>query len=259
MHGAGTIKQGLLRAVPRSLQRRAKAWYYPRMLRRFTEDRWPETPIVRRLVSPGDHVVDAGANIGYISLLLSRLVGPEGRVHAFEPVPATFELLASNLRALGLKNVEARPVGVSDAASDVFMQTPDYAGGGENLYESHIVSEPGAGFAVRVVPLDEALGTAGGRVTFVKIDVEGHELAAIRGARQLLRAVQPALLIEVSGNPDEPGAAATLFAELKDLGYAPFRRSGLTLVPRVAGDREVDYYFLTASAARRAGAGEPSR
>lgn len=259
MHGGGTIKQGLMRAIPRPLQRRAKAWYYPRMLRNFTEDRWPEAPVVRRLVAPGDHVVDAGANIGYISLLLSRMVGPQGRVHAFEPVPATFELLSSNLRALGLANVEARPVGVSDAAAEVFMQTPDYDGGGENLYESHIVTTPGAGFSARVAPLDEQLGDALSRVTFVKIDVEGHELAAIRGASRLLRAARPALLIEVSGEPDAVGNAATMFDELRSAGYAPYRRTGDVLVPRVAGDREVDYYFLTAETAHRIGAGEVKR
>ncbi len=228
------------------MQRRLKRWYYPRLLRDYREEQWPEARIVRLLVRPGDHVVDAGANIGYISLLLARMVGPGGVVHSFEPVPATFELLENNMRALGVANVRARRMAVSDAAGRARMTTPDYSGGGENLYESHLVgrAEPGS-FEVETARLDDALGGDAQRVTFVKMDVEGHELTAMRGADKLL-AAQPALLVEVSGDPDAAGSnAAALFELLASRGYAAFRTKDGRLARRTKGDKSVDYFFLT--------------
>lgn len=234
-----------MRLAPRGMQRRLKRWYYPALLRRWREERWPEARIVRRLVRAGDHVVDAGANIGYIALLLSRIVGPAGVVHCFEPVPVTFDFLSNNLRALGLSNVRAYRAAVSDAAGTARMTTPDYAGGGENLYESHVVAGDAAGtFQVDVVRLDDAVGADAPRVRFVKIDVEGHELAAVRGAERLL-AHRPALLVEVAGDPDETGSrAAALFAHLAERGYAAFRLDNGRLARRAPGDKSVDYFFL---------------
>ena len=236
----------MLRLLPVGAQRALKRWYYPRLLRRFGEDRWPEAVIVRRLVSPGDHVVDAGANVGYISMLLAGMVGREGVVHCFEPVPTTFDLLSNNLRVLGLGNVRARQAAVSDKAGRARMATPEYEGGGENLYESRLVDGGDAGsFDVDVVRLDEALGLDAGRVSFVKVDVEGHELAAIRGAGRLLDS-RPAFLVEVSGDPDAAGSSACeLFELMASRGYGVFWLRNGRLVRRSAGDRCVDYFFLT--------------
>lgn len=240
------VKQVVLRLLPRSAQRRIKKWYYPRLLRGYSEERWPEARIVRKLVAPGDHVVDAGANVGYISLILSRIVGPAGIVHSFEPVPQTFDLLENNLRVLGLANVRARRAAVSDSPGRARMATPDYAGGGENLYESKLVGSTVAGsFEVEVVRLADALGADVARVSFVKVDVEGHELAVLRGAEDLL-AARPAWLIEVAGDPDATGSdAAQLFALLAAHGYSPHYFAGGRLIPRSRGDKAVDYFFLT--------------
>lgn len=234
--------------MPRGLVRRLKRWHYPRLLRGYGMERWPESAIVTRLVQPGDHVIDAGANIGYISLLLSRMVGPLGVVHSFEPVPTTHEFLAHNVAALALHNIRVRRVAVSDTPGVARMATPDYVGGGENLYESHLVTDGSAEtgtFEVEVARLDDQLGADADRVTFIKIDVEGHELAALRGANRIL-AARPALLIEVAGDPDAAGSQASeLFAMLFRLGYSPWRLADGQLVRRVAGDRSVDYFFLT--------------
>lgn len=233
--------------MPRPVQRFLKRWYYPRLLRAYSEANWPEAPVVRKLVQRGDHVVDAGANIGYISMLLSKMVGPEGVVHSFEPVPVTFDLLAHNLAALRIGNVRARRLAVSDAPGHARMTTPDYKDGGENLYESHLVNGPGGEgtFEVELARMDDALGADCPRVTFLKIDVEGHELAAIRGAGWLL-GVKPALLIEVSGDPDESGSgAAQLFEWLAARGYGAFWLREGKLSRRQHGDRSVDYFFLT--------------
>src|SRR5215469_11112259 len=72
-----------------------------------TSETWMERDAVvaRKLISPGDTVLDIGANIGVYSRMLSRCVGPQGTVYAFEPIPHTFDFLSNNIRKLGLKNV----------------------------------------------------------------------------------------------------------------------------------------------------------
>ncbi len=80
----------------------------------------------------------------------------------------------------------------------------------------------------------------------MKIDVEGHEQALINGARVTLQRDRPILLIEVSGDPDESGSsAAVLLADLRDIGYGAYRLDNGVLAAREAGDRRVNYFFLT--------------
>lgn len=250
-----TAKNWILRHLPRGLVRWVKSWYYPSVLRRFQEENWPGAPVVRRLISPGDTVVDAGANIGYVSMLLARWVGPRGRVHSFEPVPETFSLLSGNMRRLGLQQVEPHPIALSDQAGTAHMHVPQYEKGGENFYESHLATEPpGPGersVTVRVETLDAVLRDRP-RVTFMKLDVEGHELSALRGAKRILDAHRPALYVEMMGDLDRPGdPAAQLVDWLASWGYRVFRADGASVHLRQPGEQSVDYFFLTADHERR--------
>src|SRR5215469_11905501 len=85
---------------------RLKKSYYAYLIG-HTSETWMERDAVvaRKLISPGDTVLDIGANIGVYSRMLSRCVGPQGTVYAFEPIPHTFDFLSNNIRKLGLKNV----------------------------------------------------------------------------------------------------------------------------------------------------------
>ena len=250
--GMKSFRSFLSAHLPAALVRRLKRLYYPWVLSRFPEANWPFSPLVQRLVHPGDCVVDAGANIGYVTLLLSRRVGASGCVHSFEPVPETFEWLSESVRKLGLPNVSLHNCGLSDSARDATMGIPRYSTGGENLYESRIVEEGrGARFArtvgVSLNTLDAALAD-GRRVSFIKIDVEGHELRAVKGAVGVISRDKPALLIEVTGDPDQGGSAACeLFALLSGLGYRAFTWEEGKLQPRSPGCRSGDYVFLLAA------------
>ena len=142
------IKTIAKRILPRSLQHQLKKLYYPGRLRRFSDDEWPVLAVVRTLVREGDWVVDAGANIGYVSMLLSRLVGPKGRVFSFEPVAETFDLLRHNVDQLSLQNVELFEYGLSAAEGESVMEVPQDAAGDDNLYESRVL---GSGEAVKIL------------------------------------------------------------------------------------------------------------
>ena len=239
--------------MPPSWRRSLRAWNSPRQVRRFTPDRWPESVVVCKLVRPGDVVVDAGANIGYITALLARWVGPSGLVHSIEPIPETQHLLQVAMRKLGLHQVRCHACGVSDHAGEATMEVPAYADGIENFYESRVVSAPTTDGSVRSIPvklmkLDDVVGDTLPRVTFMKVDVEGHEEPALLGAARLLNEVRPALLIEINSSLDQPTpATARLLAQLSALDYRVYLLDGARLVERRPGQQAVDYFFLTSA------------
>ena len=131
------------------------------------------------------------------------------------------------------------------------MEVPAYPDGAENFYESHVVtssqvSPSGKQIKVRLKTLDELVGETLSRVTFMKVDVEGHEEPALLGACQLLERARPALLMEINHSLDQPTAAtARMLARLESLGYRAYLLEGTKLVERRAGQQAVDYFFLT--------------
>ena len=86
------------------------------------------------IVQRGDIVIDAGANVGYFTMLFADVVGRHGEVHAFEPVPATFQLLSENIRRFpSYRNVRLNcaALGDRDQRTDILIPQGDY--GGVNL------------------------------------------------------------------------------------------------------------------------------
>lgn len=142
--------------------------------------------LLRSVVRPGMTVVDVGANVGFHTVLLSRLVGPAGRVHAFEPLPETIGMLRANLWRHGCANTVVHPMAVSDQAGVVELEIDPEGGSGTHI---------GAGdLRVRCTTLDEALADT--RVDVLKVDVEGAEPMVLRGAAALI-ARSPKLLAVV--------------------------------------------------------------
>ncbi len=164
-------------------------------------------------IQPGMNVVEAGANIGVYTIQLSRLVGPEGRVFAFEPDPHLFACLRENLVRAGIKNVEPHHCALGSAAGKLSL-----AWDGLNSGDTHLSREaqPGA-VPVEVARLDTVL--AGRRVDFFKLDVQGWELEVLRGMTGLFPA-NPALHLFVEYWPaglrragTEPAALLAFFQE----------------------------------------------
>ncbi|MBN2562059.1 MAG: FkbM family methyltransferase [Phycisphaerae bacterium] len=250
--GMNTVKN-ILSALAGRLPVPMRQWlrkrYYPGVLRRFTDRDWPASAVVRRLVRPGRRAVDVGANIGCVTLLLSRWVMETGRVYSFEPVPDTYAVLAHNVRKLGLRNVELFNCGLSSVEERARMLVPAYASGAENLYESRLVqgeaSDAGRYVDVQLRRLDDCLADTESAVDFIKVDVEAHELEMVRGAEDIIRRFRPALFIEVDGDPDAPEtSAAELFRLLESCGYAACVQEGDSVALRRPGRRAPDYFFL---------------
>jgi FkbM family methyltransferase len=158
----------------------------------------PEESAVRPLILSGQTVLDIGANFGVFTKLFSQLVGPNGSVIAFEPVPQTFRTLAAGVERFHLRNVQAINKAVSDQVGRALMEVPQYAKTeGDNLYEAHIVSAKNSEdiFSVNTVTIDSLQLP---RVDFIKIDVEGHELEVLCGSRETLEKYHPILMVEVT-------------------------------------------------------------
>ena len=213
----------IVRALPERVQQSLRKNYYPGVLRKFTAEQWEYSPAIQALIPDAGTVIDAGANVGYLSHLFAGWVGARGQVYSFEPVPWTFEILASNMKKLGVTNASVFPLALSDAAGSARMQIPRYDDGRENLYESRITAEVQQDLRsveVQLVSLDDYLVEQVSKVDFIKIDVEGHELQVVRGARRILERDHPPLLIEVSGNlADDDSSSGQLRQELAEKGY----------------------------------------
>jgi FkbM family methyltransferase len=142
-----------------------------------------ESAVVRGLLRPGDHVIDAGANIGWFSLLAASIVGPAGKIFAFEPLGTTADHLQRNLALNGASNVEVHRIALSDTRGKARLAIAE---AGNNGTASLFAGDQGEGDIVDTGRLDDFLPT--GRFKLLKMDVEGAEPKVLRGAERLLKA-----------------------------------------------------------------------
>jgi FkbM family methyltransferase len=161
---------------------------------RFVPDE-PEIDAISRLISPGDFVVDVGANIGHYTVHLSRCVGAHGRVVAIEPIAETFAMLSHNVCAL--RNVTLLNLAITEAEGFVAMTVPDQGGGRRNYYRAK-VDDHGT-YRVMCMRLDSLKLP---RVRLIKIDAEGHDLGVLKSAERLVSTSRPALIVEAAPDSD---------------------------------------------------------
>jgi FkbM family methyltransferase len=173
----------------------------------------PEVQQLGDLVGPGDWVLDVGANVGHYTLRFSELVGSEGRVLAFEPVPDTFELLAAAACLAPFPNITLFNAAASSATALAGMSIPHDRTGLRNYYRAQLGSGPPDVNAL-CLPIDGLELPV--RVALVKIDAEGHELSVLHGMTRLLERDRPVLLVEDS--------SAAIPAFLARFGYQVTRR-----------------------------------
>ncbi|EPH46298.1 FkbM family methyltransferase [Streptomyces aurantiacus] len=182
---------------------------------------------LRSRLRPGDTFVDVGANIGYFSVLASRLVGPAGRVVAVEASPAFHERLLGQVRLNACGNVRAVNAAVSDREETLtFILASSH-----NMGANSIVPYAGPAestFDIEARPLPELLTheeITTARV--VKIDVEGAEGGVIRGMAPMLDKLRPDAEVTVEVTPDRMRqlgfSAAELLATMRAHGFHAYR------------------------------------
>jgi len=193
-----------------------------------------ETSLWSSLLKKGDIVIDGGANLGYFTLLASNIVGNEGHVISYEPVKQTANALRRNIHASRCNNVTVIEAALSDEKGIVTL----------NLYDN----DPFLGNAsiceypdkTRIrnekslcIPLDDLL-RHNIHPDFIKLDIEGSELSALKGALGLLQNENPPLICfewneytadRMGFHPNQ------ILIFLKNLGYSPFLKINFQLIP----------------------------
>ncbi|WP_127996425.1 FkbM family methyltransferase [Piscinibacter defluvii] len=189
-----TIAKRTAAHLPHGWQQALKRHHFQREIRRNAfRTNEPEWERCAQWLAPGDWAIDVGANIGHYTKRFSDLVGAEGRVLAFEPVPATFELLAANAAQFAHANVTLLNMAASDETRLLGISIPDFDTGLKNYYGAAL-TEKASDLRVMTCPID-ALGLQG-RVRVIKVDAEGHDAVVLRGAQRLIAAERPTIVIE---------------------------------------------------------------
>jgi len=244
------LKRAAWKILPYSIIQFIKKRHYLRLLCSSSLEKEPELRVVRHLVKPDDTVIDIGANIGVYSKLLSELVGPNGRVYSIEPFPSTFEILCYNIKKLRLDNVEPINVAVSDSEAFMTMVMPHDSSGAETHYRACVVTDyadegKSETANVKATTIDARFLSLSRTISFIKCDVEGHELACVKGATKFLARSKAAWLIEVSGEPDDMGSAAySVFKLLQNQDYFAWWYDDDKLRKYCPGDKSTNYFFL---------------
>lgn len=158
------------------------------------------TKIIRSIVKPGFVCFDIGGNIGWYTTLLQQLVGKNGQVHSFEPVPATFEILQENVKSnANSEVVKLNNFALSESEGVVLMNVFDDLPDGHASMADFGRSEKRT-FECPVRTLNSYMEqNAIDSVDFVKIDIEGAELMMLKGATRLFELEQlPVFEIEMA-------------------------------------------------------------
>jgi FkbM family methyltransferase len=163
-----------------------------RAIEKYGEYSGLEMDLFRQFCTPGNVVIEAGANIGSHTVGLARLVGPQGRVLAFEPQRLVFQTLCANVALNSLENVDCFWAAVGSEQGPITVPDinprQEFNFGGVTLLDAH------AGQQVSCLTIDHFITLP--RVNVVKIDVEGMESDVLRGGEQVLKKFKPILYVE---------------------------------------------------------------
>lgn len=185
-------------------------------------------------IEPRSVVWDIGANVGFFTLIASRLVGEDGQVVAFEPLPSNCEAIRENLALNGITNVQVAAVALGDEVGSATLSV--YGAPTLAKLESPGEAEPGPGrrhlrkIEVPVSTIDAQLERFPAPA-LVKMDIEGGEAAALQGAKRLLTDVRPTLVCELHGT------AEPVMDVLDSCGY-----SAITVEAPDVSPREAEWY-----------------
>lgn len=220
----------------------------------FLRGRWDPRveACLRALLRPGEAAIDVGAHAGYFTAVMAQCVGPAGRVWSFEPVRETFELLELCVALNGLHGVSARNCGLGAADGWAEITFPPAHSGLATLHPEQVAGDVER-IELRALDGLVAVGEVEPSPALIKIDVEGHELEVLRGARETIARARPAIVFEY--NERTARAAGWTLADVAELlcslaeyefldvtedGLRPLDARTFRLEPDAASDAHID-------------------
>ena len=206
-----------------------------------------EIKFLRRLLQPGEMVIDIGANYGVYALSMARTVEPRGRVWAFEPASTTAKLLAEGISVNGYSQVILERSALSSSCGTAQLSLNDHS-----ELNALVRGKPStnASETVPVVTLDECLRRHDWRdIAFMKVDAEGEEAEILKGGALFFSELSPLVQYEVKAGKDLHMELAQDFAAL---GYDSYRLvPGLDLLVPFDGGSTPDGYLLNLFCCKR--------
>ncbi len=168
-------------------------------------------------VKPGMVVADVGANIGYFTRFLSQKAGTKGQVHAFEPIPQTFAMLKDTSKLNKLENVTLVNKAVSDKVGSVtmFLSHTHYMAS----LDSSWAGKEGGETEVPCTTLDAYFETLGKYPDFIKMDIEGGGVYALKGMKNCIAKNAPILMLESHTREEDLAIGEVLSIQ----GYESYR------------------------------------
>ena len=203
----------------------------------FFED---ELRFVRRLLQPGQKVIDIGANYGVYTLSMAKKVGAAGHVWAFEPTSSTARFLEQSIAANGFEQVTLQKAAVSSASGTARLSLQSAP---ELNSLMHDESSGVASETVSLVTLDECMDRYRWTdIELIKIDAEGEECNIVKGGRRFFSDLAPLVQYELRKAED---INYQLIRDFADLAYPSYRlMPGLNLLVPVHVDAPLDPYLL---------------
>lgn len=174
--------------------------------------------ILRQEVKEGMTVIDIGANIGYVTLIMAELVRPSGRIYAFEPEPRNFKILDQNIEINGYSDFcTPYQIGISNRNGVAKFYVSDMSNLSSMVSGKHVRRS----IEVEVRTLDDFMKDKDSP-NFIKMDIEGHEVEALEGMYQTLRNAEPPVKILMEVHPGSYSENHSLEKQLRrliDIGF----------------------------------------
>ena len=209
-----TLVDGVRIVVPDSLDLITP--YVLREQQDFFED---ELPFVRRLLQPGQNVIDIGANYGVYTLPMAQKVGASGHVWAFEPSSSTAQFLAQGIAANGFGHVTLEQKAVSSALGSAQLALHVHS---ELRSIVHGAAPPDSGEKVSLATLDDCMDRYRWvDIDFIKIDAEGEEANIVKGGRRFFANLAPLVQYELRNNATDMNF--DLIRDFAAIGYDSYR------------------------------------
>lgn len=198
---------------------------------------------LKHLIRTGDTVIDIGANLGYMSVLYSKLVGDSGKVHSVEPVAPVLKVLRRNTKAL--KNVRIYPYALGTEEKTILLGNntrlkQGYVGSG-----SHFVLDKQLTDDTEADQMFEAEMKRGSelfadlnRIDFIKCDIEGFEVVVLPEMKTLIERFKPLLLVE--SNTGQRGTLIDFFA---GMGYQAYQLDDQNRLVTTTAEDKMDIIF----------------
>lgn len=162
--------------------------------------------IFEKYLSLGDTFIDIGANLGYMSINASKIVGPKGKIISFEPDNTIYSLLEHNITLNNVENIKLNKIGLSNYNGEASFNIATESGLSrlENKNNNLVGLILQSKTTIKVNTLDSYLvdnNFTNIKIQMIKIDVEGHELNILQGASNVLKDSKPIIILEIN-----PGA-----------------------------------------------------